>query len=366
MNNTERDQLIDDFIAQSAFAGAVRHKIPGDASTRWYERLDLNGKNYILMNAPATDGAICEPGMDEATRRALGYIASARLAAGRIEAFVTIADFIRKAGLAAPQIHAFDAENGIAILDDFGTQQYYEWLQSGQAPEGELYEGAIGALVKLQQARPAETLTAQGVSWNLFGYDRMMIESEGDIFLEWYCDRDQNLNLSAAAQDEFRTTLQSLMHPLLAQQDTLVLRDYHSPNIMWRGAETGLDRVGIIDFQDALRGGRAYDLVSLLQDARRDVSLQLEADMLNLYLQQSGCTDEETLRAEYALWGMQRNIRLVGLWPRLKLRDGKPHYMQQHMARVMAYLQRDLQHPACAPMKQWFDRYLPQFLQAAA
>lgn len=368
-NGIAREQQITHFLMAHGYADCERIDLGGDASTRRYERLLRNGTSFILMDAPPRlETPVCTPEMTPETRAALGYNAIARLSGCRLDAFIAVNEYLRQAGLAAPRLFACDVAQGLAILEDQGEGQYFSLLaaQPRAVDERELYEAAIDALVTLHdRSAPPAVLRAEAggatAVWPLLAFDKTMVEGELAVFLDWYMQMQHGEALSGEPRAALFAAFGRAMQPLFAQQDVLTIRDYHSPNLMWRPQERGLARVGILDHQDALRGHRAYDLVSLLQDARRAVPPALEAAMLDRYLAASGYYDPHGLRAAYALWGVERATRIVGLWPRLKLRDNKPHYMA-FMPHTQAYLRRNLRQAACEGLRPWFAQHAPECL----
>ena len=261
--------------------------------------------------------------------------------------FLRAARWLDDSGLRAPRIIHEKAAEGLVLLEDFGEVRMRDYLDAWPDDEREVYVGAVDALKELHKVRPGPF-----TNYSLSEYQR-----ETKLFVDWYCPA-QNLYVDGrsytAAWDEVLTPLLSRQRP-----GVTVLRDYHAENIMLLGA---LHKQGLLDFQDALIGHPAYDLVSLLQDARRDVSAELETDMIAHYLADHG--DAATFKADYARLGAQRNAKIVGIFVRLWKRDGKPRYLEL-IPRVWALLERDLAHPALAPVARWFDENVPAELRAA-
>jgi len=309
------------FLVAAGWGGAKIEPLPGDASFRRYFRIREGEKTAMLMYAPP-------PNEDPAP-------------------FLRAARWLDDSGLRAPRILHEQAVDGLVLLEDFGEVRMRDYLDAWPDDEREVYVAAVDALTQLHKVRPGPF-----TDYSLAEYQR-----ETKLFVDWYCPA-QNLYVDgrsyAAAWDEVLT-------PLLGRQrpGVTVLRDYHAENVMLLGA---LHKQGLLDFQDALIGHPAYDLVSLLQDARRDVSPELEAEMLAHYL--TGHADAATFRADYARLGAQRNAKIVGIFVRLCKRDGKPRYLDL-IPRVWALLERDLAHPALAPVARWFDANIPAELRAA-
>jgi aminoglycoside/choline kinase family phosphotransferase len=250
---------------------------------------------------------------------------------------------LREWGLSAPQVLAADAEVGLALLEDLGDRSFSRALEEG-FNAALLYGAAIDLLVALQDRAPPHDLPAYDDAWLL---------REALLLIEWYAG-----DLEAGAIAEFRQIWLDLLPLARTCADCLVYVDYHADNLMWLPERRSHARVGLLDFQDARVGPPAYDLVSLLEDARRDVDPTLAEAMIRRYLAARPELDPEALRAAYAILGAQRNSKILGLFSRLAKRDGKARYLALQ-PRVRAHLQRDLAHPAAAPLKDWFAKHLP-------
>lgn len=341
-----------DFLARAGWSKAVATPMAGDASTRSYERLNLGGRSAILMNAPpAAEGAACPPGASPEERRRLGYNAMARLAGPNLNAFVAIAETARKAGLSAPGIIFADPSTGFAIIEDLGDDLFARAIPKG-APEFDLYAAAIDALLALREASPAPPKTA---GYQMLAYDETAMEAEAMLVPDWYWPHLKG----EAASDELKALYRAAWAPVLNKlpaPSIMVLRDYHAENLLWLPARDGFKRAGIIDFQDGLVGNPAYDLVSLLEDARRDVSPELAEAMIRRYAAGASAIagfDEAEFRRDYAILGAQRNAKILGIFARLINRDGKPRYAE-FFPRVEAHFRRDLSHPDLAPVAAFF------------
>ncbi|WP_086619770.1 aminoglycoside phosphotransferase family protein [Erythrobacter tepidarius] len=312
------------FIATAGWADAEVQPLPGDASFRRYFRLVRGGESAMLMYAPP-------PHEDPAP-------------------FLKVARWLHDNGMRAPEILAAEPRAGWVLTEDFGNDRMRDWLDCNPADEREAYEAAVEALVMLHRLAPGPFAP----------YDMAVYAREAALFTEWYCPA-QGLEVDTAG---YAAAWEEVLAPVLARQNpgVTVLRDYHAENIMLLGASPRAPQ-GLIDFQDALVGHPAYDLVSLLQDARRDVSADLETAMLLHYAHHAGVADEEFL-ADYARLGAQRNAKIVGIFTRLNARDGKPKYLSM-IPRVWDALERDLAHPALAPVSHWFDHNIPDTLRFA-
>jgi aminoglycoside/choline kinase family phosphotransferase len=321
---SELPQGLAEFTARAGWSDAEVQPLPGDASFRRYFRLARGAETAMLMHAPP-------PHEDPAP-------------------FLHVAGWLNDNAMRAPAILAAEPEAGWVLTEDFGNDRMRDWLDLNPADERAAYEAAVDALVALHRLAPGPFAP----------YDMAVYAREAALLTEWYCPA-QGLEVDAAG---YAAAWEEVLAPLLARQNpgVTVLRDYHAENIMLLGGRPSAPQ-GLIDFQDALVGHPAYDLVSLLQDARRDVSEDLETAMLLHYAHHAGVADDEFL-ADYARLGAQRNAKIVGIFTRLNARDGKPKYLSM-IPRVWDALERDLAHPALAPVSDWFDANIPDTLRFA-
>jgi tRNA threonylcarbamoyl adenosine modification protein YjeE len=340
------------FLEVSGYAEAERRRMPGDASTRSYARLVREDGSFILMNAPRRpDGPPIYNGKP--------YSAAVHLAED-VKPFVAIDNGLRAHGFSAPAIHHADLDEGFLITEDFGTDGFIEG--SPPAPVAERYQAATDVLAALHSTALPEVLPITAHSRYdipLFDVDAQLVEV--GLMPQWYLP-DRGVELSATAHTEFLSMWRELLAVTATAPKTWVLRDFHSPNLIWLEQRTELARVGIIDFQDAMLGPAAYDLVSLLQDARIDVPETLEIAMLTRYIRARRAVeatfDPAGFAELYAIMSAQRNTRLLGTFARLNRRDGKPQYLR-HLPRIWTYLHRSLAHPALAALRQWFAATVP-------
>ncbi len=303
------------FLAAHGWGGGTVAPLAGDASFRRYFRVTHGARAAVLMDAPP-------PHEDP-------------------RPFLTVAGWLAERGFAAPAIHAADAAQGLVLLEDFGDARLREAADAAPHDAFGLYAAAVDVLVELRR-HPAGPFAP---------YDRAVLQREAGLFVDWYMPavgRDADAAGYHAAWDAV------LDHALTAEPVT-VLRDYHSENLMLAGG-----RLGLLDFQDALAGHPAYDLVSLLQDARRDVDPNIEQAMLERYRAETGAGDD--FLDTYHVLGAQRNAKILGIFTRLWKRDGKPRYAAL-CPRVWAYLERDLSEPVMAPVARWFDDHVPPELR---
>lgn len=356
----KREEARRAFLAAAGLGAARREALAGDASTRRYERLHpaAGGASLIFMDQPpAAETAPCPPLATPAERAALGYNALARLAAGRIEAFIACAAWLREQGLSAPAVIAADPAAGLAVLEDLGDDLYARLTQDG-ADEGPLYAGAIEALARLHQASPPAVLAFDGVSWPLLTYDDLALKTGGDLLPAWLPQFVPGMRVEAAALAEWEAVWAPVRARGEAGASVFCHRDYHAENLIWLPARAGAARVGMIDFQDALMAHPAWDLSMLLHDARRDVSAELERAALARYFALRPDTDQAQFLADYHALGALNVARIIGLFARLVVRDGKPRYAA-FMPRLWGYLDRCLEGPAPAGLAAWLARHVP-------
>ena len=333
--------------------------LQGDASPRRYARLVAPGpRTAIVMDWPSQpDGP--------PIRNGLPYSRIAHIAEG-VAPFVAIANALHSAGIGVPAILAHDLDAGLLVLEDLGDGVFAEALAAG-ASQAELWQGAVDVLIALRRSRPPETLAVPGrAPYRLPVYDRGALAVETELLLDWLWPALKGADADSAARRAFSALWEPLFAFLTALPKHWVLRDFHSPNLIWRPAHAGLARVGVIDFQDALAGPAAYDLVSLLQDARLDVPGTLEHEMLAYYVAKVGgddpSFDREAFLFAYRALGAQRNTKILGIFARLALRDGKPRYLE-HLPRIWGYLETDLAHPQLAPLRAFYAHTFPPELR---
>lgn len=356
---TDRNDQMDEFLAASGWGDANKTPLPGDASTRRYVRLERNGRKAMLMDQPQNAEAKDAP--PEATpeeRARFGYNALARLAAGDVSRFVAVANFLRKQGLTAPEIIAADPRAGFAIIEDLGDDLYADVLKRGGDERG-LYASAADVLARLHEDR-APAVLAPGKP--LYPYDETAQLAEVSLMTEWFIPFALGRNATADEVGEHCALWQKTLRDTVRSKPVLVHRDYHAENLMWLPDRNDVARVGLIDFQDAVAGSQAQDLMHLLEDARRDVSPETTQATIRHYfdiMKAKGLgLDEEPFRAEMAAISGQRNARIVGIFARLNKRDGKPRYLQ-FLPRVWGHLNRDLENPSMADLKAWYAKTIP-------
>lgn len=357
---SDRETLKAAFLAQHGLADARREPLSGDASTRAYERLHPpGGASLIFMDQPPkAETAPCPPTADVAERRALGFNAAYRLAAGRVDAFVACARYLSSLGLSAPTIIAFDADAGLAVLEDLGDGLFAREIESG-ADEAALYDAAIDALVVLHAATPPPAnLGGDDIAWPLLAYDDLALTMASDLFVEWLPKLRPALVLDEAALAAWDAAWAPIRRRAEDAAEVFCHRDYHAENLIWLPEREGPARVGLIDFQDAVKAHRVWDLSMLLHDARRQVTPQREAAALDRYLAAHPDLDRQAFLSDYHALGALNVARIIGIFARLVTRDGKPKY-ESFLPRLWAYLDSCLADPALVEVRAWFDAHVP-------
>lgn len=313
------------FLSENGWNPENRIRIAGDASNRAYDRLTRpDGTTAILMDAPPDTGEDVRP-------------------------FIRIAAYLRQNGLSAPRVMAAEETAGFLLLEDLGDALFANLMQDDPSLQRPLYTASVDVLVALHGADPLP-LPDCDAAW--------LTEMTEPLF-EWYLP-----DAGAETRAAFRDAFQPFADQIAAAPRVTILRDYHAQNLLWMPGRAEVARVGILDFQDALAGHRAYDLVSILQDARRDVTAEIETEMQDYYLSKS-TVDPTEFKREYAVLGVQRNLRILGIFARLAKRDGKPSYVDL-VPRVWEYIKHNLAHPDLVPLAHALDAIpepTPAFLE---
>jgi hypothetical protein len=321
----DRAAAIADFLAAQGWGEAARAPLAMDASFRRYERLTAGPRRAILMDAPP-------PHED-------------------VRPFVTVQRLLRGMDLSAPAILATDLDRGLLLLEDFGDGTYARLLAAG-ADEAPLYALAVDVLIALQ--RRFDLAQAP----DLPRYDGPRLLDEAVRFVDWYLRLVTGNAVAADLRDDYLARWRSVLPLAQGAPTTLVLRDYHVDNLMRLDGRDGIAACGLLDFQDAVLGPASYDLVSLLEDERRDVPAPLRQAMIARYLDAFPALDRAAFAAAYATMGAHRHAKNIGQFARLKLRDGKAHYLK-HIPRMWGLLLADLAHPGLAPVREWFEARVP-------
>ena len=318
----DRADLVDTFVNLAGWGDARRVTIAGDASNRRYERLTrATGETVILMDAPPEKGE-------------------------NTGSFLHMTKFLREIGLSAPKVRQQDISSGLLLLEDMGDDLFARVISADLSLERPLYEAATDVLIHLQRT-PAPDLPL---------FDAKAMANATSLAFDWY-QRGATGTVDTGARTAFFDAFLIALKPLDAQLSVPILRDYHAENLIWLPQRTDVARVGLLDYQDARRGHPAYDLVSLLQDARRDVSPDVALAMVDRYIEATG-TDHGSFRAAYALLGAQRSFRILGIFARLSLVYGKPLYVDL-IPRVWAHIETNLYHAALSEIWPYVNSALP-------
>ena len=307
---------------------------------------------------PSLETKPCPPNATPAERAELGYNALTRLAAGRVDAFIAVAGWLRARGLSAPTVFASDSGSGFAVLEDLGDDLFARLLADG-SDEAVLYNAATDVLLALHAVEPPDTIVAGGAKWPLLTYDGVALQTYTDLFIEWF----PTLTGTPAYDGEGIDEWEAIWTPVrrLADDGGSVFchRDFHAENLIWLPARTGAARVGLLDFQDAVKAHPVWDLSMLLHDARRDVSPEREAAVLARYLEARPDLDRDVFIAHYHHLGAINIVRILGLFARLVARDGKPRY-RAFMPRLWRYLDTCLKADGPAGLRGWLHRNVPE------
>jgi N-acetylmuramate 1-kinase len=321
-----RHQAMAGFLAANGWSDGVAEPLAADASFRSYWRSRRDRERVVVMDAPP-------PHED-------------------VAAYVAVASILRRLGLSAPAVWAEDRARGFLLIEDFGDDTYTRLLKRG-ADERTLYGLAIDALAALQRA------AGSAGHIDLPPYDEAKLLDEVVLLVDWYLPAVRGAPPSAEAREEYLALWRSVL-PVACEPftPTLVLRDFHVDNLMLLPDRTGVQACGLLDFQDAVVGPPTYDLVSLLEDARRDVPEDLRQAMTAHYLTAFPTLDREAFTRSAAILAAQRNCKIIGIFTRLWKRDGKPAYLR-HIPRLWRLVASDLRHPALREISQWLGRHLP-------
>lgn len=351
MERLKRSITIRKFLDQVGMGDSDRFFLLGDASTRTYERVLFAGSDpLILMNSPRqSDGPIIKDGKT--------YSEIAHLAEDVVP-FVAIAELLEGFGLTSPKILHASIDDGILVVEDLGDEQP---IDDQNIPISERYLAAVDVLAYLHdKSVPSQLEIEGGFTHSLPHYDEDIMQMEIELLPDWYLPFKTGKPTDENAKKDFISIWKALFKRLEAAETALVLRDYHSPNIIWQPNETGIKRVGLIDFQDALMGPSTYDVASLAQDARVTVSEDLEQKILENYRSFRKQNDKnfnaDSFNEAYAIMAAQRASKVIGIFVRLKERDGKDHYLQ-HIPRIEDYLRRLRRYPVLAPLHDWLDKH---------
>ncbi|MEE9348264.1 MAG: phosphotransferase [Robiginitomaculum sp.] len=345
---SNREKAIGKFLKKAGWDSARRAPVTGDASARKYERLSGIGarkdERAVLMDAPSSLG-----GSD--------YAAIAKLADGEMAAFTGIGTALTQRGFSAPKILAADIEQGLLLLEDLGDNLVAVAVADNPASEAKIYGAAVDCLAAIYRSEFSRTLDGFGHSWPLRAYDAPAMAAEIDLMAQWYLPHKSGGKF-AGFDDKQAAQWGEIWQALFARLDKhapgLVLRDFHAENIFWLPERQAISRIGLIDFQDGLLGHPAYDLVSLIEDARRDVDPALTKKLIARFCLAAKIKNNADFKAAYAIMGAQRNAKILGIFVRLAKRDKKPDYLDM-LPRVEAHFAGNLKHPVMADLRQFIE-----------
>jgi aminoglycoside/choline kinase family phosphotransferase len=324
----ERGDAMDDFLTRNGWAGAVRRMLAGDASFRRYERVHFGNSIAVLMDAP--------PPWED------------------VRPFIAVTDVLARCGVTVPNIIARDEQEGFLLLEDLGDLSFTRLLRAEPQRERELYLAATDALIAIHVASTAHAAT---LSSALPPYDMAVYLREAGLFAEWFLPQIHGIARARDLREEYLAIWRGILTKAPPKQHCIVHRDYHADNLFWLSERTGHHAVGMIDYQDALWGDPAYDLASLLEDARRDVSDSTVADCFARYCTEIGENAHE-FAARFSVIAAQRNAKIIGIFARLCIRDGKAHYLD-YLPRVWGHFMQDISHPLLAPLRSFVEAHVP-------
>ncbi|TPM40176.1 tRNA (adenosine(37)-N6)-threonylcarbamoyltransferase complex ATPase subunit type 1 TsaE [Mesorhizobium sp. B2-3-4] len=338
------------FLDGAGWGQARRRHFIGDASARSYEIVSLAGQApRVLMNSPRLV-------LGPAVRDGKPYAVIAHTAQS-VSAFVAIDRALLAAGVAVPRIDAQDLDQGFLLLEHLGSEGF---LDGNGEPVAERYEAAAELLAMMHSKSWSRHMeAAPGVVHDVPPFDRDAMLIEAELLIDWYVPAISGGPPSSALRSGYHSVWNALLDRLQDSEYTLMLRDFHSPNIIWRGQRSGLDRLGIVDVQDALIGPSAYDVASLAMDARVTIAPAIEKQTRDAYIaarHAAGGFDEAGFLESYAIMAAQRNSKILGIFVRLEKRDGKPYYLR-HLPRIRDYLRRALSHPALADLRDFYNAH---------
>lgn len=341
----QRALNIREFLTKSGHSYARRKPFIGDASPRVYETfLDKGGTEIILMDQRFSPAG-------PPIWKGLAYRDVAHTTNPTVNPFIVIGTALAEKGFATPQIFARDLDQNILVLEHLGKGSF---LADNGTPIQERYELAAQLLAKIHEAGVPQNISAAGLDWHVPTFDRDALMIEVALALDWYFPYRLGREASDAERAEFTAAWDEQFATLNTGSYGLLLRDYHSPNIVWRAEREGFDRLGVLDYQDALWGPNAYDLVSLAQDARVTITPEMEVAIFGAYIKsRTKNFDEARFAQEYALMALQRNTKILGIFIRLERRDNKPYY-RQHLPRIESYVRATLTHPALARLARFY------------
>jgi N-acetylmuramate 1-kinase len=318
--NKRKKLFIEEALNKENFS---RHPLPNDASLRKYERIISSDGNFVLMDASLDKGSI--------------------------KSFVSVAEFLCKKGYSAPKIFAKEEELGLLLLEDLGETSYASLLgTTNKEIERKLYKKAIDLLVDIHLNEHVHEI-------EIPSYKKELLLDESILLVDWYFPILTGHKISEELRKEYVQAWKKIFECIHYLDDCLVLRDYHVDNLIWLDDRCGVKKIGVLDFQDAVKGSYSYDVVSLLEDARRDVDAEIAQEMLEYYIKQIKKIDQKKFLSDYKILGVQRSCKIVGIFAQKAARDKDSRYLK-HLPRVWKYIKKNIDHPILEPLKNWFQR----------
>lgn len=334
---TSRRDAFELFLKQNNHKFDDLESLAGDASRRKFYRVRKANHTYIVIDA--------DPGLGEKPNE-----------------YAAITHLLRNNGFSAPEIFTSDLQEGFFIVEDFGDNLLTNLLEEDSSKQEDLYQKALDILVEIQKITVDPVISYDKGTCRLQNYDINLLISEVKVFTDWYFPHITKRPTPISAKNELDAIMRGLLLPVVNSSKVVVLRDYHAANLMDLEKRSGTKSMGLLDFQDAVLGNAAYDVVSLLQDARRDVPHAFEKKMIAYFTEQAHIQDTNNFMRDYYILAAQRNMKIIGIFTRLWLRDHKDQYLP-HLNRVWRYLDEDLKSPELKSLKVWFDRWLPETLR---
>jgi tRNA threonylcarbamoyl adenosine modification protein YjeE len=346
LDRLKRVLAIRQFLESRGYHAARRRFLTGDSSLRAYERVrTAEGKPFVLMDSPARSNG--PPIRDGKPYSQLVHLAE------NVKPFIAVGKYLDKLGLSAPAIYEADIDQGILLIEDLGCDGV---IDAEGKPIRERYEEAVRCLADFHKLPVPDRLPiGNGEDHVLPSFERSTLKFECEVLLDWHIPWRRGKPAGEAERAEYLAIWDHLIDELQAVEKQLVLRDYHSPNLIWLAERKNCDRIGIIDFQDAIVGPSSYDVMALSQDARVTVPRNLRDRLIDIYIdarEKTGPFDRDLFLKSYAIMSAQRACRLNGLWVRLMNRDHMPGYMK-HMPRTLWHLSMAFEHPVTAPLRDW-------------
>ena len=329
----DRNTIISEFLAASGWKNAIQTHLAGDASFRGYQRISLGQRRAILMNSPPDKENVVP--------------------------FVFITKLLRSLGYSAPEIYAKDMEAGLILLEDFGDTTFTVMI-SASADEKKLYECAIDLLIDLHSRPQTQTIPP-----GLHFYDNRTLIREALLLTDWYIPQVAKNRPTDDAKIRYEMIWENLLPLCHTMNNTLVLRDFHADNLTWLPDRIGVAACGLLDYQDAVSGPPTYDLMSLLEDARRDLNPNMVKHLRQRYLLAFPDLDPDDFRKAFVVLAAQRHCKVIGIFSRLAIRDNKTAYLS-HIPRVWQLLEEACSSPILLPLKIWLDRFIKPELRGRA